>query len=116
MIHKLHLTELEYFLAESFVNNSRYPLSLKITKSDDQGNLEIGINTSGNKNIEAGEIDFELCQCECIEFDKLYINDYKNKTVYTSSVLELFDYFLSFNDSVSCLVDFKGVAWRVTIM
>ena len=116
MIQKLHITEIEQFLAESFVNNSHNPLTLKITKSDEQGNLEIDINTNINRKIEAVGIDFELSPCEYIDFDRIDINDYKNKTTFTSSALELFDYFLAFNDSVSCLVDFKGAAWRVMIL
>jgi len=116
MDRKLHLTEIEVLLAESYIGNSQSPLSVNITKADDQGNINLHIGTNVNAEIESPEIDFELSPCECIDFDQIDINDYKNKTIYTSSAVELFEFLLVLNDTINCLVDFKGVSWRVMIV
>ena len=116
MIQKLHITEIENFLAENFVNNNQHPLYLKIFKSDDQGNLEIDINSASEMKIDAQEIDFELSPCECVDLDRLDINDYKNRIIYSSSAIELFEYLIMFTGEISCIVDFEGVSWKVKVL
>ena len=116
MIQKLHIAELEGFLAESYVSNSQKPLFLQITKSDDQGNLEIDCSPIIKRKIEGREIDFDLSPCECIDLDRLDINEYKDRTIYSSSAIELFEYFLMFTENISCIVEFEGVSWKVKVL
>ena len=73
MDQKLHLTEIEALLAESYIGNSQSPLSVNITKADDQGNINLHIGTNVNAEIESPEIDFEfVITSYSIHYTKLY--------------------------------------------
>jgi hypothetical protein len=116
MIGQIHISGIEEFLAECFLDNNYVPFSVSISKEDDQGSLLIIITDKRVTNFASKEIDFELSPCECVEFDQMDISDYKNKTIHTSSAIELFEFLLMLNDTIECVVDFNGTAWKVMVL
>jgi hypothetical protein len=112
----IHISGIEEFLAESFLDNNHVPFIVSISKEDDQGGLKINISDKRVMDFASEEIDFELSTCECMDFDNMGIDDFKYKTIHTSSAIELFEFLLMFSDVVECVVDFNGTAWKVMVI
>ena len=112
---KIHLINLDEFLASTFVEGKEKPVKLAIHKEGTEGHISVLILTA-KEDMEEDGIDFELSPCECIDFDSMEISDFLKKPIFTSSAYELFDFVFMFLDSLECLVDFTGDAWKVKIL
>jgi len=44
------------------------------------------------------------------------VSDFLKKPVFTSSAYEFFDFLLMSLDSLECLVDFSGNAWKIKVL
>jgi hypothetical protein len=112
--NKLHISNLDELLAEVILNCEEKPIKLLIRKEGTQGFISLFIPKCNKEIIEEDGIDFELSPCERIENPA--ISDFLNKTVFLSSAYEFFDFVLMFFDTVECLLDFNGYAWKVKIL
>jgi hypothetical protein len=112
---KIHISNLDEFLAASFVDSKEKPLKIAIRKEGTQGYISVLLLTAG-EGMEEDGIDFELSSCECVDFDNMQISHFLKKPVFTSSAYEFFDFmFMSFS-SLECLVDFTGNTWKVGVL
>lgn len=112
---QVHISNLDEFFAESFVDSKEKPLKIAIRKEESQGYISVLLLTDG-EGIEDGGIDFELSPCECVEFENMQISDFIKKPVFTSSAYEFFDFMFMFFSSLECLVDFTGDTWKVKVL
>jgi hypothetical protein len=112
---KIHLSNLDEFLAATLVESKEKPIKLAIHKEGAEGHISVLLLTA-KEDMEEDGIDFELSPCECVDFDSIEISDFLKKPVFTSSAYEFFDFVFMFLDSLECLVDFTGDAWKVKIL
>ncbi len=112
---KVHISNLDEFFAESFVDSNEKPLKIAIRKEESQGHISVLLLTDG-EGMEEGGIDFELSPCECVDFDNIQISDFLKRPVFTSSAHEFFDFMFMFFCSLECIVDFTGDAWRIKVL
>jgi hypothetical protein len=112
---KIHISNLDEFLAEAFLYNKERPIKLLIRKDETQGYLSLSLLRS-DEEIEEDGIDFELSPCECVDYDRIEISDFLHKPVFTSSAYEFFEFIFMFFDTIECLVGFTGDAWKVKIL
>jgi hypothetical protein len=114
---KIHLSNLDEFLATALMESKEKPVKLAIQKEGNEGYVSASIlRTTGDENIGGNGVDFELSPCECLDFDSMEVSDFLEKPVLTSSAYELFDFVLMFFDSLECLVDFEGNAWKIKML
>ncbi len=116
----IHVTDIDEFIADLFMGvngGNAGVISLSLTSQDSQGNLA-WVSLESDETIEAEGVDFELSPSELRDKDMDMVNSSKllNKTVYTSSAHEFFDYLLQEYKTVECLLDFDGSAWRIKIL
>ena len=112
---KIHISNLDEFLASALLECQEKPIKLSIHKEGVEGNISVNLLKSGEDMAEGG-IDFELSPCECIDFDSMEISDFLYKSVYTSSAYEFFEFIFMFFRSIECLVDFTEDAWKIKIL
>ena len=114
---KLHLSDLDEFLANAFLESTDRPLKLEIRKEGDQGYVFARLLTLRESEVmpENG-VDFELSPCECMDFSNMEVQDFLGKPVFTSSAYELLDFIFMFTDRFECLIDFEGNAWKIKIL
>ncbi|HEX3035912.1 MAG TPA: hypothetical protein VHT73_12425, partial [Thermodesulfobacteriota bacterium] len=99
MSEKVHLSNVDEFLATVILGSKERPLKLAIRKEGDQGYISATLLTlEENDSIGRNGVDFELFPCECTDFDSIEISDFIGKPVFTSSAYELFDFVFMFVD------------------
>ena len=113
--YTIHLSDLDEFLASRLLETEKMPLGLSVSKHDSQGNIVIQQKSNENR-IEEGGIDFELSPSEYQSLDSIDISDFTNRTVYTSSAYDFFDFLLMYFSYVDCILDFSGSSWRIKIL
>jgi hypothetical protein len=113
---KVHITDLDEFLAASYIDGKEKPLKLSIRKEETQGYISLLLLTVGEDIMEEGGIDFELSTSECLDLDNMPVSDFLKKTVFTSSAYEFFDLMFMFFSSFDCLLDFTGDTWKVKVL
>ena len=111
---KIHISNLDEFLAETLLQSKEKPIKLSIHKEGVEGNISVNLLKSEEDMDEDG-IDFELSPCECIDFDSMEISDFLYEPVFSSSAYEFFDFIFMFFNSIECLVDFTGDAWKIKV-
>src|SRR3989304_150619 len=111
---KIHISNLDEFLAETLLQSKEKPIKLSIHKEGVEGNISVNLLKS-DEDMEEDGIDFELSPCECIDFDGMEISDFLFKPVFTSSAYEFFDFIFMVFRSIECLVDFTEDAWKIKI-
>ena len=111
---KIHISNLDEFLADTLLKSKEKPIKLSIHKEGVEGNISVNLLKS-DEDMEEDGIDFELSPCECIDFDSMDISDFLYKPVFSSSAYEFFDFIFMFFSSIECLVDFTGDAWKIKI-
>ena len=111
---KIHISNLDDFLASALLECQEKPIKLSIQKEGIEGYVSVNLLKS-DEYMEEDGIDFELSPCECIDFDNMEISDFLYKPVYSSSAYEFFDFIFMFFSSIECLVDFTGDAWKIKI-
>lgn len=93
--------------------------SARITLSPREGTASIHevspYDISSGAVTNSDGIDFDLSPSCCAEIDNVNLDDYINKPLVTSSAYELFEFLGNFCTSLSCLVEFTGSAWRITV-
>ncbi len=112
---KIHLSELDEYLASRVLDQESSPVCLSVSKDDSQGNVSITEIQTEDK-IEEGGIDFELSPSEYQTLDSVNVSDFTKSTVYTSSAYEFFDFILMYFSDVEFLLDFNGSSWRIKIL
>ena len=112
---KIHITNLDEFLAETLLESKEKPIKLLIRKEGTEGYIYLFLEKC-KEDMEEDGIDFELSPCECIDFDNMEISDFLYKSVYTSSAYEFFEFIFMFFRSIECLVDFTEDAWKIKIL
>lgn len=110
----VHLSELDEYLASKFLDRQS-ALRFAMSKKDSQGYITIK-QENNKKEIEERGIDFELSPSEYQSLDSINILDFTNKTIYTSSAYEFFDFMLMYFSYLEYLLDFTGSSWRVKIL
>jgi hypothetical protein len=113
--HRIHISEIDEFLARNLAAGRMRPIKLAISKNGDQGYLRASIAENGGF-VEDDGVDFELSSGENKDLDDFDIGDFVMKAVYTSSAYELFDYFFTYFISIECVVEFKENAWLVKVV
>lgn len=113
--HEIHISELNEFLALKFLDNVTIPIRFSVFKKDTQGNIIIQ-QKDNELEIEEGGIDFELSTSEYQSLDSINVTDFTNKTVYTSSAYEFFDFILMYYSRFEFLSEFNGSAWKIRIL
>lgn len=111
----IHLSSLDEFLAESFLENENNPIKLAMSKSGEQGYVSLHLSQA-QEEIDGEGIDFELSPCECLDLEMMEVSDYLGKPIYTSSAYEFFAFLLMFYDKIECLANFSGNAWKIKIL
>src|SRR5574341_1196438 len=109
---KIHISNLDEFLAETLLQSKEKPIKLSIQKEGVEGYLSVNL-LKFDEDMEENGIDFELSPCECIDFDNMEISDFLYKPVFSSSAYEFFDFIFMFFSSIECIVDFKGDSWKI---
>jgi len=112
---KIHISNLDDFLASALLESQKKPIKLSIKKEGVEGYVSVNLLKS-DEDMEEDGIDFELSPCECIDFDSMEISDFLNKPVFSSSAYEFFDFIFMFFRSIECLVDFTEDAWKIKIL
>ncbi|MBI2485590.1 MAG: hypothetical protein HYW01_01240 [Deltaproteobacteria bacterium] len=112
---KIHLSNLDEFLASTILEAEEAPIKLAVHKNGDQGYIST-VLLSAKEDIEEGGIDFDLSSCECAGLDSMEISYFLKKPVFTSSAYEFFDFLFVFLDSFECLVGFTGNGWKIKIL
>ncbi len=112
---RIHISEIDEFLADGLASGIVRPFKLKITRNGNQGYLKILIGEY-NGLIEGEGVDFELSPGEQKDLDEFDIGYFTTKPLYTSSAYELFDYIFIYFHSIECIVDFKENAWLVKVL
>jgi hypothetical protein len=112
---RIHISEIDEFLARSLATGQLKPFRLALTKNGDQGYLK-AFRADSDELIEDDGIDFELSPGENKDLDEFDIRDFVMKAVYTSSAYELFDYIFEYFHSIECVVDFKENSWLVKVV
>jgi len=112
---KIHLSELDDFLASRLVDSETTPLMFSVSKYNSQGYITIGQGRARGRITEGG-IDFELSPSEYLSLDSIEIEDFTKQTIYTSSAYEFFDFILMYYSYMECLLDFTGNSWRINIL
>jgi hypothetical protein len=112
---RIHLSEIDEFLASCLAEGQMKPFRLALSKNGDQGYLkalkEENVGFMGDDGV-----DFELSSGENKDLEEFDISDIVTKTFYTSSAYELFDYIFTYFHSIECVVDFKENAWLVKVV
>jgi len=111
---KIHISNLDDFLASALLESQKKPIKLSIKKEGVEGYVSVNLLKS-DEDMEEDGIDFELSPCECIDFDSMEISDFLYKPVFSSSAYEFFDFIFMYFSSIECLVDFTGDAWKIKI-
>jgi len=114
LLEKIHISNLDEFLASALLESREKPIKLSIHKEGVEGNISVNLLKS-EEDMEGDGIDFELSPCECIDFDNMEISDFLYKPVFSSSAYEFFDFIFMFFSSIECLVDFTEDAWKIKI-
>lgn len=109
---RIHLSEIDEFLASCLAQAQMKPFRLSLSKNGDQGYL-MAASAENNDFIEDDGVDFELSSGENKDPDEFDIRDFVTKAFFTSSAYELFDYIFTYFNSIECVVDFKENAWLV---
>lgn len=112
---KIHLSELDEYLASKLLSDSTTPLRFSVARDDFQGNIRIQQRTNDTQ-IGEGGIDFELSPSEYQSLDSMNISDITKQTIYTSSAYEFFDFILMYLSDLDLILDFKGSSWRIRIL
>jgi hypothetical protein len=112
---RIHISEIDEFLASSLTAGQMKPFRLALSKNGDQGYLKAFIAENDEFSEDDG-VDFELSPGENKDLDEFDISDFVMKAVYTSSAYELFDYIFTNCHSIECVVDFKENAWLVKVV
>lgn len=112
---KIHIINLDEFLAKSFVESRERPLKIVASKEGNQGYISVLLITA-DEGMEEDGIDFELSPCECIDFANIQVSDFLKKPIFTTSAYEFFDFMFMFFRSLECIVDFTGNAWKIKIL
>jgi hypothetical protein len=113
--NKVHLSNLDEFLAASIVEGLYAPIRLAVRRNGEQGYVSAILLSTG-ENMEEGGIDFELSSCECGGLEALGIAYFLRKPVFTSSAYEFFDFICAFLDSFECVVGFTGNGWKIKVL
>lgn len=112
---RIHISEIDEFLARSLAAGQMRPFKLAISKNGDQGYLK-AFTAENDEFVEDDGVDFELSSGESKDLDEPDISDFVMKAVYTSSAYDLFDYIFTYFNSIECVVDFKENAWLVKVL
>jgi len=115
MEKRIHLSSLDEFLADALLEERDKPIKLAIHKNGDQGYICV-LPLMAEEDMEEEGIDFELSSCECGGLEGIEVSDFLKKPVFTSSAYEFFDFLLMSLDSLECLVDFSGNAWKIKVL
>jgi len=113
--HEIHISDLNEFLALKFLDAVIRPMRFSVLRKDAQGNIIIK-QKENDQEIEEGGIDFELSPSEYQSLDSINAKDFINKTVYTSSAYEFFDFILMYYSQFEFLTEFNGSAWQIRIL
>ena len=113
--HEIHISDLDEFLALKFLDDVTRPMRFSVLRKDTQGNIIIKQKENAQE-IEEGGIDFELSPSEYQSLDSINVTDFINKTVYTSSAYEFFDFILMYYSQFEFLTEFNGSAWQIRIL
>jgi len=110
----IHISLIDEFIAERFIESGGRPLAFRICDADEEGiiSLESIELRSGAPHPEG--IDFELSPCECSGLGHDDAGIYLGRPVFTSSVYEFLDFILGHYGSFDCYIEFTGNAWSVT--
>ena len=112
---KIHISEIDEFLARSLASGQMRAFRLALSKNGDQGYLKAVI-AEIDEFIDDDGVDFELSSGENRDLEEFDISDFVTKALYTSSAYELFDYIFTYFHSIECVVDFKENAWLVKVV
>ena len=112
---RLHISEIDEFLAHRLAAGHRRPFKLALTRNGDQGYLKVCMGEYHGL-IEGDGVDFDLSPGENKDLDDFDASYFIMKPVYTSSAYELFDYIIAYFHSIECIVDFKENAWLVKVL
>jgi hypothetical protein len=112
---RLHISEIDEFLARSLAAGQMKPFRLALSRNGEQGYLKASI-AENDEFIEDDGVDFELSPGENKDLDEFDISDFVMNAVYTSSACELFDYIFTYFHSIECIVGFKENAWLVKVV
>ena len=111
---KIHLTELNEFLADSFLEyNANFEVELKDCSLD--GFINIKRTLSGDKFCDEN-IDFDLSGSECSGMENMHYSDFMDKAIYTSSPYELTEFLLNGLSYLKMLICLKDGSWVVQIL
>ena len=113
--HEIHISDLNEFLALKFLDDVTRPMRFSVLRKDTQGNIIIQQKDNDQK-LKEGGIDFELSPSEYQSLDSINVTDFINKTVYTSSAYEFFDFILMYYSQFEFLTEFNGSAWQIRIL
>ncbi len=112
---RIHLCEIDEFLASCLASGQMKPVRLKLSKNGDQGYLKALVTDNGEYIDDEG-VDFELSSGENKDLEEFDIGDFVTTALYTSSAYELFDHIFTCFQSIECVVDFKENAWLVKVI
>ena len=112
---EIHISEIDEYLAEKYLDSLGKPLGLLIEKSGDEGYIKLTQVNPGPITRER-VIDFELSPSEYLTLDGHGLSELLASTIVTSSAHELFDFMLLRFKSFECLLEFTGIAWKMSFL
>lgn len=112
---EIHISDIDSFLAERFVETGGTAIGFSVSRKDSQGN--ICVENSGKAEGSTGmeSVDFELSPGESLNPTDIDIEQFIKRPVDTSSAYEFFDFLLANFSSFECVAEFTGNAWRFRI-
>lgn len=111
---KIHISEIDQYLAARILENSGEALGILVKKSGDEGHITI-TDTKESRALQNHATDFELSPSEYLSLEERDLEDLLSSPLVTSSALELFDFLLLRFSSFSCFLEFTGNAWKVKV-
>ena len=111
---KIHLTDLNEFLAGSFLEyNSSFEVEIKDFSTD--GFIKIKSRLSDSK-FNNDDVDFDLSGCECSGLDNSSYDEFINKAIYTASPYELIEFLLTSLSYIKLLICLTDGSWVIQIL
>ena len=110
----IHISLIDEFIAERFIESGGRPLAFRIGDADGEGTISIESIEPRSSAPQPEGIDFELSPCECSGLGHDDAGIYLGRPVFTSSAYEFIDFILGHYSSFDCYIEFTGNAWSVT--
>ena len=113
-IDRIHISEIDEYLAFRLMEEGIERISLKIGKSGDDGYIAVTRVELKDTNGQ-DPLDFELSTSEYHSLNETELKELLLNPLVTSSALELFDFLLLRTTGFKCAISFTQSAWKIEV-